>query len=137
MKKFEKGILVPNDYVKELPNYAEIWLNDVYQVIKYDAMKAKIQSKKFPAMWWLSIKRLDKEPIYDWRDLQRIKNMIVGAEHEAVQLFPAESRKVDTANQYHLFVLKDASINFPFGFNQRCVLTQADVQKFGAKQREL
>lgn len=29
-------------------------------------------------MVWLSIKRLDKEPIHDWRDLQTIKNMLVG-----------------------------------------------------------
>jgi hypothetical protein len=37
--------------------------------------------------------------VHDWRDLQRIKNQLVGPECEAVELYPAESRKVDTANQ--------------------------------------
>jgi hypothetical protein len=55
-------------------------------------------------VWWLSIKRRDKEPIMDWRDLQAIKTQLCGAEAEAIQLFPAESRVVDTSNQYHLFV---------------------------------
>jgi hypothetical protein len=55
----------------------------------------------------LSIKRLDKEPIHDWRDMQEIKNMLVGPEHEGLELYPAESRVVDAANQYHLYVLKD------------------------------
>jgi hypothetical protein len=54
-------------------------------------------------VWWLSIKRVDREPIMDWRDLQAIKTAICGAEAEAIQLFPAESRVVDTANQYHLY----------------------------------
>jgi hypothetical protein len=40
----------------------------------------------------------------DWRDLQAIKNQLCGDEAEAIQLFPAESRVVDTANQYHLWV---------------------------------
>jgi len=30
--------------------------------------------------------------------------MIVGEEHEAFEVYPAESRLVDTANQYHLWV---------------------------------
>jgi hypothetical protein len=54
-------------------------------------------------VWHLSIKRNDKAPIMDWRDLQDIKNKLVGVETEAIQLFPAESRCVDSANQYHLF----------------------------------
>jgi hypothetical protein len=38
-----------------------------------------------------------------------------------VQLFPAESRLVDGANQYHLYCLKDPAIRFPFGFANRMV----------------
>src|SRR5438105_2948014 len=53
---------------------------------------------------WLSIKRRDKQPLRSWRDLQRIKNEICGRECEGVELFPAESRLVDSANQYHLAV---------------------------------
>ena len=74
-------------------------------------------------VWHISIKRNDKEPILDWRDMQDIKNKLLGPEYEMVQLFPAESRLVDSANQYHFFALiKDQSRpkarppRFPFGW---------------------
>jgi len=60
-------------------------------------------------VWHLSIKRRDKEAIMDWRDLQDIKNKLVGEETEAIQLFPAESRCVDSANQYHLYAFMKAA----------------------------
>ena len=66
--------------------------------------------------WHLSIKYFDKRPIHDWRILQRIKNELVGEECEAIELYPAESRVVDTANQYHLFVFTDPEIRVPCGW---------------------
>lgn len=76
-------------------------------------------------IWHLSIKRLDKAPIMDWRDLQDIKNKLVGPEHEAIQLFPAESRCVDSANQYHLWAfMKEGDKRqpmIPVGWTQRFV----------------
>lgn len=52
----------------------------------------------------LSIRRNDRKPLRDWRDLQRIKNDLCGPEAEGVELFPAESRLLDASNQYHLWV---------------------------------
>lgn len=75
---------------------SNIWMNDIYQVIVSDDM----QGDKFPPLWHLSIKRRDKEVIHDWRDLQQIKNELIGPEHEGIELYPAESRLMDTANQY-------------------------------------
>ena len=73
-------------------------------------------------MIYLSIKRLDKKSIHDWRDLQEIKNQLTSPEQEAVEIYPAESRKVDTANQYHLFVYpKGYSVGF--GYLERLVDT--------------
>ena len=95
----------------------EYWSNDKYQVSIFEADI----TEDFPAMWHLSIKRHDRMPVFSWRDIQTIKNEIIGPEHEAVQLFPAESRLVDGANQYHLYVLKDAAVRFPFGFPNRVV----------------
>lgn len=142
MKKFQQAEF-PDDSMtammsKNFP-YESVWLNDKYQVIVYDCKKVGMQSEEFPDLLWLSIKRIDKAPIRDWMELQRIKNMIVGAEHEAVELFPAESRLVNTSNQFHLFVLKDKSIKFPFGWMTRLVMTQKDLDKQGlqAKQRDL
>lgn len=83
----------------------------------------------------LSIKRNDRKPVHDWRDLQRIKNELVGPEAEAVELYPAESRLVDAANQYHLWVLVDGGW-FPFGFDQgRLVSGPAEAASIGARQR--
>jgi len=66
-------------------------------------------------IWHLSIKRHDREPMQDWRVMQRIKTEIAGAEAEAIELYPAESRVVDTANQYHLYAFMDGE-TIPLGF---------------------
>jgi hypothetical protein len=57
-----------------------------------------------PRVVHLSIRHVLNIAITDFRDFQRIKNELVHPEAEAVQVFPAESRLVDTCNQYHLFV---------------------------------
>ncbi len=75
----------------------------------------------------LSIKRIDREPIHDWRALQAIKNVIVGEECEAFELYPAESRLVDSANQYHLWAFVDPNVRVPVGFMHRLV----DVNSVG------
>ena len=85
---------------------------------------------------WLSIRRLDRGPIRDWRHFQRIKNELVGPEREAVELFPAESRLVDAANQYHLWVLPEGQ-QLPVGFNRRLVSDTDEAATIGAVQRPL
>lgn len=84
----------------------------------------------------LSIKRLDRDTIHDWRDLQRIKNELIGAEHEAVELYSAESRLVDTTNQYHLWVLSDPKAAFPFGWTSRLVSDKASVGMARQRSRQ-
>lgn len=72
----------------------------------------------------LSIRRQDRKPIMDWRDLQWIKNQLVGPEVEMVQLFPAESRLVDSANQFYLFGYTVPGYRFPFGFTSGRLVTE-------------
>ncbi len=116
--------------------YEGSYVNSRYQVLKF---KTYNKTAEWPDMWWLSIRRQDREPIRDWRDLQRIKNELCGPENEGVEIFPAESRLMDTSNQYHMFVLKDAGIRFPFGVTNRAVLTPDQLaesgESSGAKQR--
>lgn len=101
-----------------------IWLNDVYQVHR----------KEMEDVVWLSIRRLDRQPCRDWRDLQAIKNQLVGPECEGCELYPAESRLVDSANQFHLWVVKDPEFRFPFGFaGRRAVMPPTEGTH--AKQR--
>jgi hypothetical protein len=84
---------------------------------------------------WLRVNRNDFKAIRDWRDLQRVKNELVGGEREAVELFPAESRRVDAENTFHLWVLP-ADEQFDIGFRgMRLVL---DASPFGShRQRAL
>lgn len=110
----EKTLLDHLKDVERLTREDTVFINDIYQV----AMRPMEPSEgvKWPPMVHLSIKRRDRQPIHDWRHLQRIKDELVGPECEGVELYPAESRVVDTANQYHLWVLTQAGTRFPFGF---------------------
>jgi hypothetical protein len=65
----------------------------------------------------------DRQPHHDWRDMQRIKNELVGEEFEAVELFPDERRLVDTSNEYGLFVFR--TWRPPFGWQERLVMDGA------------
>jgi len=139
MQKFER-IEISEERAKQLGT-DEVWVNETHQVIVYRDPKEAPElpqnsnPKDWPAMIWLSIKRVDREAMHDWRELQEIKNMIVGPENEAVEVYPAESRLVDTSNQYHLWVFADKEVRFPFGFTSRGVADPELAEKMGAKQR--
>ena len=99
------------NYVLECTS-GEVWMNDKYQVAR----------NEHGVLIHLSIKRLDKSPLErDWRDYQAIKNQLIGKECEAIELFPAESRLVDNANQFHLWGWGNPEIRVPVGWNDRMV----------------
>lgn len=91
-------------------NFVAVYRNDKYQCVV----------ETYGDWTWLKIVRLDREPVHDWRDLQRVKNDVAGPEAEAVEVYPAESRLVDESNQYHLFVLP-AGQRMPLGYVDRSV----------------
>ena len=102
-----------------------VWKNDIYQVTVRES-----------GMWTvLSIKRNDRKPVTDWRDKQEIKNQLVGPENEGIELYPAESRLVDSANQYWLFVITDPNVRLPVGFNEGRIVSDLEVGM--SKQRPL
>jgi hypothetical protein len=118
----------------------EIYTNDQYQV--------NVARKHVPHQdFWietanvrvvhLSIKRLDREAIHDWRDLQEIKNELFGKDYVALEIYPAEDDLRDSANQYHLWVFTDNvdgdAVPFPLGWQGRVV---SEVEDFGVKQRK-
>jgi hypothetical protein len=107
----------------------ELWKNDTYQVhvIRHDG-----RGPKGCDIIQLSIKRLDRGPARDWRDFQRIKDQLVGPECEGVELYPARSRLVDTANQFHLWCVADPRYRWPIGYDERLV---SGVSGAGAVQR--
>lgn len=121
-----------DDYDDLLKRYCkdEVWINDKYQV----DVTREIKSPGWPDMIHLSIKLLTEDPIHDWRDLQAIKNTLVGEENEAIELYPAESRLVDVANRFHLWVIATPGFRFPFGFPDRMTATETMCEE---KQRPI
>lgn len=128
---------IPREAAKEIYSgllHDDIWMNDKYQV--NITHKSPHHAFGDVDITHLSIKRRDKEIIHDWRDLQEIKNMLVGPEHEAIELYPAESRRVDSANQYHLWVFPEGE-SIPVGWVTRFVQGEDKAEKAGGKQRPL
>ena len=102
----------------------EVWINDIYEVHIQRGKKADwmIHEPSMKGLMdYVTIKRKDKKWIHDWRHFQLIKNELCGKEKEAIEIYPAESRLVDTANQYHLFVFPD---RIPFGYLTRGVIKE-------------
>lgn len=115
-----------------LPQDDEAWANDTYEVlVRYMPVDVDGQEVDLgrEGVVQLSIKRYDREPIRDWRHLQQIKNEVMGPEREAVEIFPRESRLVDTSNQYHLWVGPEG-MDFPMGFPEGKVATDDQAKEF-------
>jgi len=112
-------------------------VNKFYKVqddpVIYKNDKYRVELKEHPydnqEYHWLSIRRLDRQAIHDWRDLQWIKNELIGPEHEGFEIYPAESRLVDESNAYHLWVYKDETRRAPFGLNHRRVKKKGKLQR--------
>lgn len=108
------------------------WINELYQVAR----------RVFPGspLVQLNIRRRDGRSLFrDWRHFQEIKNQLVGEECEGVELYPAESRLVDTSNKYHIWCHTDPEFRFPLGFGYRHV-EDADRKRNkipGIRQRKL
>lgn len=105
----------------------ESWVNNQYQVLK-----RTFPSDLFGQVIHLSIRRQDRAPARDWRHFQKMKNQLAGPEWEGVELYPAESRLVDEANQYHIWCVNGT---LPFGFADRSVGGPDEAAKVGGKQR--
>lgn len=112
--------------IEQLLSPKETWMNDRYVVGVVRDDDGDVNH--------LSIRSQTRSPIHDWRHLQRIKNEIAGPEIEAIELYPAESRLVDEANQFWLWCLKPG-VKMQVGFNERRVGDAERAAAVGAKQR--
>jgi hypothetical protein len=109
---------------------ADLWMNDVYQVDRRDCGPDPAEGR----MIWLSIKRNRPASRSTTGAISSgSSRSSCGAEAEGVELYPAESRVVDTANQYHLWAFTKAKIEVGWQRGERMTPEQAD--RVGAKQR--
>ena len=65
---------------------------------------------KIKHLW---VRRHDKQPM-GWAELQRIKNELFGPEFLAIEVYPRQSKLIDAANMYHLWLFE----NFEFGIDE-------------------
>jgi hypothetical protein len=147
MQKFEQGNIIIEDkeafiekwssagFTREQAEYQyrRLLEDDVYINDKYQVNISWVEPSGFGFdVTHLSIKLRTKEPVHDWRELQQIKNELCGEEREAMEIYPAESRRVDTSNQYHLWVMPEG-VKIPVGFIERLV---SEDEGLGNKQRK-
>ena len=112
----------------------EQWMNHLY-VVNKRIMPASADGVGGEDGIHLSIRNQDRSARHDWRDFQRIKNQLAGPDWEAMEIYPAEERLVDSANQWHLWCLP---FRIGIGFPTRLVNNQAQVDRLspGAIQRD-
>jgi hypothetical protein len=87
----------------------------------------------------LSITAIDQTSRHDWRDFQQLKNLLLGPEWEAVELYPAESKLIDPSNRFYLWCVPGGTI--PWGLpGERRVSTPEDAmapqRAFGKRSKD-
>ena len=80
---------------------ARIYVNSRYQATVYPPSSP---GSGWPPVVHISFKHVLNIAITDFRDMQLIKNELVGPQSYCIQIFPPEDFLVDTSNQYHLWV---------------------------------
>ena len=68
----------------------------------------------------VSFKSIDRTARHDWRDIQRMKNELLGEDVEALEVYPAEDRLHDTCNQFHIYAFEPGR-TIPLGWTGRVV----------------
>ena len=97
MVKDSMDLEIPEEALNDLMS-DETWGNDRYTV------NLHFLGGDRDGFVEMAVHNHNRTPHVPWRHLQQIKNEILGSDREAVQLFPAEDRLVDTANEYWLYV---------------------------------
>lgn len=98
--------------------YGDGWCGDLDRCFrlgrKYVVMSRLIDTA-IGTVEHLCIRNADNSDI-SWSEKQKIKNDLIGRKRTAIEIFPSESRLIDEAGMYHLWVLPE-EINLPFGIH--------------------
>ena len=87
--------------------------------------------------WYISFSMRDGGHLLDWREIQEIKNQVLGPEYECVMLWPKESRVLDTANQFHMYAIGRPGIEFPVGYQTERAVRDDMNGKHSISQRTI
>lgn len=114
--KFQEATPMREGFPASLGDNQRMYANSIYTVII--TLRGEVQPD-WGMCFELSIRRTDRKAIHDWRHFQQIKNELIGEEYFALEVYPAESTLVDSANQYYLYAFEHADVRF--GFKERFV----------------
>lgn len=120
-------------------NPSEVWHNDEWIVNKRAGIEwgnMKDENGESVKYTWLSIKRKDNQAKPDWRVFQWIKNQLVGEECEGIEVYPPESRLIDTCNQFHLWVFEKPEMTLGIGGRLGNVRMVTEKMKGSPTQRK-
>lgn len=106
------ALLHPN--VKTRP-FGQSWQNKKYHVFISKELGCIPPFGEVVHLWIIAhvLNGYDSK-LHIWADFQRIKNELLGAEWEGVEIYPAEADKVNEADMYHLFCWKSDAFKLPF-----------------------
>jgi len=91
-----------------------IYENKEYIVSVMQSEKIKT-FKGFPEILHVTIIKKNHNKITNWNTIQKIKDIIIGKEYTAIQIFPPTSEIIDYSNAYHLWVFNNKNFKLPFG----------------------
>ena len=109
----------------------DLWEHHVERYFQSDTYRLSfyiMPNQGMGVMGYIAFRRRDSMPIKEWREKQRIKDVICGTSTEAVELFPAWHRMVDSCNQYHLWFRPHGGV-FPFGMHRQAYQMSNDDSK--------
>lgn len=125
---FEWNPMLPEDQRAN-----EVWVNGRYQCLVRYVPNSDCPEGDRDHLLHLSIHSHDRGPMRNWRHLQQIKNEVAGELRTAVEIFPAESKLTDTANEYHLWVMPTGE-DLGFGLGPDPLVSSEEmVEKFNAE----
>lgn len=117
-----------------LPPSDETWWSPQYQaVVRYAQSAEEDAPQGREGLLHVSIHRHDRSPMRNWRHLQQIKNEIAGEDRWGVEVFPPESYLVDSANEYHLYVMP-VNADIPFAFHESIVSSDEQVEAYNEQR---
>lgn len=105
------------DRLEKRKNF-ECFKNCDYHVILYrNAQSLETVKNGKIDIHLLSIRRHDCGTYIPWSDKFRIKNEVVGLQNDAIERYPPASSLINKENAYHLLVLADPNLRFPYSLN--------------------
>lgn len=113
-----------SQWIRELSpadrEYGDGWCRQLDRCFRKER-KYVVMTRQIETEWGLvthaTIRNRDNTDI-PWMEKQKIKNELFGRESVAIEVFPVESRLINQANSYHLWVLPEA-FSLPFGIHEK------------------